>query len=55
MYLLVIVDSAAVNILTHTSVWTSVFSSLGIFLGVALLGHIVTLKLIREPPADFPQ
>lgn len=43
---LAVKNNAAVNIDVSFFVWKYIFILLGIYLGVQLLGHIVTLQLI---------
>ena len=45
-YLLAILNNATINIHVHVSGWTCVLFLLQIYIGVKLLGHMVTLYLI---------
>ena len=43
---LAVTENIAINIDVHIFVWTSVFISLCTYIGVELLGHIVTLCFV---------
>lgn len=51
-HLLAVVSHAVRNICVQVFGWTYLFSSLGTFLGVELLGHVVTLVYIVEKLPD---
>ena len=44
-YFSAVVDSAAINIDVQVLVWACVFISLGLYLGVELLGRVTILHL----------
>ena len=55
-HFLAILDNAAMNIHVHISVCTYVSFLVDIYLGVDLLGHMVTLRLVFEKLPDcFPK